>query len=49
MEDISPEFAMQLPDTPEGVRARITVLDTAAHDLLAFAAAAGALLRSVRE
>ena len=49
MEDISPEFAIKLPDAAEGVRARIMVLETAADDLLALAAAARALLRSSPE
>ena len=44
MEDISPEFARALPDEA-AIPARIELLDRIGIDLLAFAAAARALLR----
>jgi hypothetical protein len=49
MEDTSPELALKLPEDPEGASARIVALETAAHHLVALAAAARALLRQGSE
>lgn len=47
MEDTSPEVAIKLPETAEGILARIAILEAAAHNLLALSAGARALLRTM--
>lgn len=49
MEDTNPELALKLPEDTEEANARIAELETAAHHLVALAAAARALLRQVSE
>lgn len=48
LEDVSPAMAMTLPETPDGIAARITAARQAGEDIASLALAAEVLARRTR-